>query len=86
LTTPPEKSPSPNNVVRKYLRSIERSRPMAKVIELSRDSFGKYMSSGSCNEAEPERGLPVKQRGLKRRTNNKKEAKPSQSSSTDPEK
>jgi hypothetical protein len=86
LTTPPEKTPSANNVVRKYLRSIERSRPIAKVIELSRDSYGKSMASGSCHEAEPERGPLVKPRGVKRRKNNKEEAKPSQSSSTDPEK
>jgi hypothetical protein len=85
LTTPPEKTPSANNVVRKYLRSIEHSRPISKAIEESRDSYGKSMSSGSDQGAEPEIGLPVKPRGVKRRKNTEEVEAP-QASSTEPEK
>lgn len=86
LTTSPEKTPSPNNLVRKYLRSIERSRPLARVIDESRDGYGKSMSSGSyySTEAEPKSGLPVKPRGIRRRKKN--EAKAAQSLSIAPEK
>lgn len=86
MTTPPEKTPSANNIVRKYLRSIERSRPMSKAIDESRESYGKSMSSGSCLDAEPERSLPVKPRGVKRQKTYTREAKASQASSTDPKK
>jgi len=86
LTTPPEKTPSPNNLVRKYLRSIERSRPIAKAIEESRDSYGEVMSSASGQSAAigEEQGPLVRAKGIKRKKDSA--AATSEPPQTDPEK
>ncbi|XP_059476752.1 sodium channel modifier 1-like isoform X2 [Neocloeon triangulifer] len=81
LTTPPDTTFNPNNLVRKYLRSIERSRSIAKTIEESRDSYGEIMSS--ANQSTAEEGPLVRPRGVKRK---KSASEPTKEMQTDPEK
>jgi hypothetical protein len=74
LTQSADILPSPASLVRRYLKSVERSRPLHKVVEKTRESYGNKASTSSTvvqnseqqpvvtmeKEAEKPKGQPIK--------------------------